>query len=171
MFVWSKKTKGATLIELVIYIAIATTILVTFTLFALNIIKTSGRSSAISEVEHNLQFSITKIRLDFESVNQVDINLSIFNNDNGKIVLGSAGDAISYQIADGVLQRTFNGTTVDITTSRVRVTKLRFENYSNTGDRQSIRVLIEIYFNNTTNQKQYDYIRTIEDEIIVSKSL
>ena len=161
---------GMTLIELVVYLAIASVVLTSMLLFALNIIQSSKRTIAVSEVEHNLRFAKTIIENDIESATLIDDVNSIFDDTNGKLVIENNTDIITYEITDGIIYRDLNGDSAPVTTSRVTVNKMIFEDRSYETDRQSIKFSLNISFINSSNQKELEYDNIIESNTLVNTS-
>ncbi|MBU0975447.1 MAG: type II secretion system protein [Patescibacteria group bacterium] len=164
----SKSEKGFTLIEIVIYIGIVAAVLSTVILFLVNIIEGISKSVAIQEVQHNIRFSMAKIKLDVQEADSLDFASSVLDNDDGKLVIEGGSNTITYEIQNGVLVRLIDaGPVVEVTSSKVIVTQLRVENRSFADESENIEVYITIIHKNPAKQKEFEVTRTIKTSLSV----
>jgi hypothetical protein len=110
-----KNKSGTTLIEILIYVALLTTILGLITNFLYQVANFRVNNQVDSSLFQNSSFAINKIcqdiRLAEEVISPVDSNFS------NSLILTTASGQVSYQVNDGILTR--NG--VDLTDNQVEV--------------------------------------------------
>lgn len=166
-----KNKKGVTLIELVIYIGIAAFVMTTVLTFALNIIDGVAKSVSIQEVEYNSQFAIAKMRLDIQEADSINDASSVFDSDNGKLVLDSGGNTIVYELSNQVLTRIVDtNPSNNITNSKVNITQFRFEDRTVSGESENIVITITVDYRNPTNAQELETSKTVNTAVTVRGS-
>lgn len=112
----NKRSKGFSLIELLIYISILSIIvIVTTTIFA-SLNRGRGQSEANGEVNSNLRFAIEKISQDIRSSSSVTTPASA-SSTSSSLILVAGGNTITYDVSGGQLRRQMNADQPDIITS------------------------------------------------------
>jgi len=79
--------RGFTLLEILIYFAIISTILYAIMSFSLQILVVSKKSSNLQEIQTNIDLISNKIVYAIQNANSIDNGNSIFENDIGKLSL------------------------------------------------------------------------------------
>jgi len=153
-----KKSKGFTLIELILYISLF--VFIFAALFAsLNIFYSNKiKNRTILEVEQ--QGQIVSLLLGQEIRNaQSIISPLIGATDNSLSLehLNFLKSPINFYILDNKLVVSENGDLFDLTNSKVLVENLVFENNSTIGGTQSIYFSFDISYNSSSNKKEYEY--------------
>mgnify|MGYP001562935852 FL=1 len=135
---------GFTLIELVIYIGIAGGVLLTFTLFILNIVATRNKTLAVNEVQTNGRIALAAISARIRNATGInDSPASILGTDPGILSLkmddlpAQNPTIIRLSQDNGFLQiQEGAGAPIQITSPLVLVTHLSFTNAPLTGTKK-----------------------------------
>ena len=161
-----KRFQGFTLIELVIYIAILGTVLLSFTYFGLNVAGTRNKVNVVEEVQANGRIALAVLSQRIRDATGVNTSTSVFgaNPGGGVLSLMMADvptknptvfrlDAVSkaLQIQEGTANAIF------ITSLQVQVTNLVFTNLTSTGSRANIRIELTISYNNPSGDPNFSY--------------
>jgi len=150
-------SKGFTLVETLIYIAIIGGILATFIGFSLNISGARNKTYVTEEVQANARIAMDVISQKIQSANGVTTSSSVFNTDPGTLVLTMSSSTfnptiINLSADDGVLQiKQGTGATTTVTANTVRVTNLQFTNLSASSTHENIKVNLTVEFATTTD--------------------
>jgi len=153
-----KKSKGLTLIELMLYISLF--VFIFAALFAsLNIFYSNKiKNRTILEVEQ--QGQIVSLLLSQEIRNAQSIIYPLIGATGDSLSLehlNSLKSPINFYILDNKLVVSENGDLFDLTNSKVLVENLVFENNSTMGGSQSIYFSFDILYNSSSNKKEYKY--------------
>lgn len=122
----AERYKGFTLIELIIYIAIVSAVLVLSSSFTWNIIQGETKTMAYREVQQNARFALEKI--------------------SRVIRAGGQDPTTVFTVSNGILYQ--QGT--PLTTDQVRVTNLQFTSIGTT-----YKINLSIEYNNPENRSEY----------------
>lgn len=150
-----KGQKGATLLELLIYIAVLFLVFVVVGETFTTIILTKKKIEAKREVTKNLDFAIKKIE---QSIKEASAVTGDYPADTLSLTVG--GQAVNFGLSSGVLQETEGGTTYNITSDKVIVSAgddymfYKFINPSNPTDIQTIQIKIKMSYNSNDPQLQ-----------------
>lgn len=124
--------KGFTLIELIIYIAILSVVLVLITDFAWNILYGDVKSQTVRETQQNARFAMEKIT---------------------RAIRAGQNPAIIFTVNNGMLYQSG----VALTTERVKVTNLNFTSSAN-----SYKINIRVEYYNPENRNEYKALVNME---------
>lgn len=125
--------RGFTLIELLIYMAIVTTALMVFTNFFADVTHAAARAKSSDEVRENGRLILTRVVQEIRNARCIDTTGSVLGNDHGTLRIirddctAPTSTATFSWSSDSVLYTDGAATPVDLSTSRVRVTTLRFD--------------------------------------------
>lgn len=119
--------RGFTLIEALIYFIVVGIFLLSAMLFALQILDISKLSENFAEVQANGVFSTQKIIDEIHSADSVNEASSIFDNDNGKLVLHDGAIDVSFYLQDGdIYMKEGTVAAVKLNSDNVDISQLRF---------------------------------------------
>ena len=153
-----KKGAGFTLVELVIYLAIVSIILVSISYLILDILAGQTKSYAYQEVNQNLRFITNYLVKDIKSAQDIGSLTS------SVLILTLPGDDITYHLDSGVkkITRQLGGAeAVDLNTNQVEVTGSFFD-LSYPPRAKNIGVHLEINYKNSSNLTDYNASTTAD---------
>lgn len=155
----SKVQKGFTLIELLLYISIASIIVFTTASLLRFTLESRVKNQTIAEVE---QEGAQVIQL----ITQTIRNGTLINSPT----IGTSGTSLSVNVVTGANSPTVfdlssgavrikegAGTATNLTSSKVTVTNLNFQNLSKTSSPNTIRISFTISFTNSSGRNEYSY--------------
>ncbi len=96
--------KGFTLIEFLLYFALSGIFLFAAINFALQIMRAHSISDTFHELRANVDFVAQTIRSEIENAQSIDTNLSVFDNDSGRLALivsDSSQSPTVFSLTDG----------------------------------------------------------------------
>lgn len=147
---------GFTLIELIIYIALAAITLVIVVDLNLNLIRQSARSETREDVERDMQLAMRRVTQEIHAARDIDTGQSTFSSNPGKLTLNSFAPAMTPTIIDvfddgsGQRLRLRQGTSPVITSyltgHKVKIDNFTVRNVSDTaGTPRTRNVQIELH--------------------------
>jgi len=150
-----KKNKdGFTLIELTIYIAILATILALTTEFLWLIVLGNIKETSYQEIQQNGRFAITKITQEIKRATGI-ISPDPGSSSESLSLSMADGSTINFGLSNGKLQISQGSNSYFLTTDRIIVKNLQFNNNSYQDTPGIIQVKIEISHINPANRKEY----------------
>lgn len=157
-----KMNKGFTLVEMMIYVSIATILVSLVLLFLVTLRTARVKSETINEVEqqgfqamHQILYSIRNA----EGLNSPAIGTSA--NSLSLNAIGTINDPTVYDVQSNVLKiREGASAAVSLTNDFVIISDVLFTNVTRSGTRGTIRVQFTITRDNPTGRNEYSYSRT-----------
>lgn len=153
------KKSGFTLVELLLYIGLAATLLLSISVFLSISLESQAKNQTIAEVEQEgqrvLQLITQTIRnassTNYPTASNSSSSLSLITPIPSKnpTVFNLVSSTIF--ITEGVVQST------PLTSSRLTVSNLQFDNFSRINTRGIIRVSFTLTYNNLTGRNEFDY--------------
>ena len=125
------RTRGMSLLELLLYIAILSGLMVIVSDAFITLSKGRGQSEARSEVNSAIRFAHEHIKQDVKNASA--LSTPVLGTPSNTINLTVSGVPVVYDVLGGVLRRTENGVTASTTGSTVAVDApifTRLENYN-----------------------------------------
>jgi type II secretory pathway pseudopilin PulG len=138
--------RGFTLLETIIYIAIASMVVASFTTFALSISSSRNKAYVAQEVQSNTRTALELIRQNIYASDGVQIAGSVFDTSPGYLVLTmpiSAQDPTIIRLDGGsgvIFVKAGSSAEVPITSDVISVDNLIFTNLSGMAVRDNIQV-------------------------------
>ena len=169
LFFNHSRVSGFTLIELIIYIAILGTILLSFISFGLNVMGTRSKVSAVEEVQANGRSILALVSQHIRDATGVNTSASIFgDNVNGGVLSLMMSDVPTknptvFRLDAATRQLQIQEGTADpvvITSPQVQVTDLIFTNLTSTGSRANIGIKLTLFYNNPSGDSTFSYAAT-----------
>lgn len=157
-----KTTKGFTLIEMLLYLALMS-IVITAASVILNVLIASRlKSQAISEVE---QQGVQVLQMITQSIRNSDaVNSPVMGANAASISLDVytlGDDPTVYDLSTGELRITEGaGSPIPLNSSKTVISNLLFENVSRASTPGTIRIKFDISFDNQSGNVNYDYSKT-----------
>lgn len=157
----SKSGKGFTLVELILYVAIASILLSATTLFLGALVEVRVKNQTIAEVNGQgmaaLDYLTQTIR------NAAGIVSPATTTSASSAVLNTLSPALSpttFDTASGVLRVTEGATTTVLTNARVAASNLTITNLSSALTPGTLRISFTLSYVNATGRNEYEYVRT-----------
>ena len=156
--------RGVSLMELLIYIAILSVILLVISSAFISISKTGGVVDARTEVNSNARFAVNKIIQDVKSASAVSVP-TIVGGTAVTLQLTVSGDTILYDVSAGQLRRKVNaGAAEPVTSNLVTVstpTFTRLENYNSVFQATTTTIGVNMTITHVNTGSDYIYSSTI----------
>jgi len=147
--------KGFTIIEFLVYVTILAIVINTMGGVALNVFRVGARTDAIQEVAHNGRFAMQKIGQIVKLADSVILPIT----EGSYLVLGfeqSIEDTTTFDVFEKTLRiKEGNKDYVDLTTSKVSVDNIKFTKVKSLTGRDSVKIEMNISFNNQKNLPEY----------------
>ena len=147
-----RNQKGMTLLELIIYIAILSLIMVVIGETLLTTIFTSKKIAARREVDQNMDFSIKKIQ---QSIEQASVVTGTYPSNTLNLTIN--GQTTTYSLSSGILQKTEGGTISDLTSNKVAIApggSYLFYEIVNTPAQPTVQISMKISYISNDPQTQ-----------------
>lgn len=166
-----RNSKGFTLIETLIYIAIIGIVVSSFISFSISISDSRGKTYVVQEVQANTRVALDMIRRRIRAAQDVNIANSIFDTDPGFLSLAMASSTlnpttISLDEDNGTLViKEGSYATSSITSDRVKVVNLVFTDLTYFTSRENIRIEISVEYNNISTSSVYSYAQNVQTAI------
>lgn len=159
------KSKGFTLIELIVYVAVFAILMTTITLLAIAFIENTAKNRIKKEVVSGAYSAMNSIIYEIKRANNIYTPTSIFNSNVGQLSLETSqglppGEEITYLDfyvdSDNKLYIKREGQNPQILISEnLKVTNLEFEHLDSTID--SVRINLTVEYDATVSEYQYSY--------------
>ncbi|MCA9391812.1 type II secretion system protein [candidate division WWE3 bacterium] len=169
------QNQGYTLVELIIYLAIMSTLMVSFIYYTISITTTRAKSNTIQEVQANARTALEVISNAVRDASGVNLGASTFDVDPGVLSLVNDDPAknptiISLDQDDGTLQiKEGASPTLNVTSGLVKVTNLAFSHENPLDEHGNIKLQMTIDHSATTGGVEYDYAYDLETSINLRK--
>lgn len=138
--------KAMTLVELVVYLALFGLIFLSIMQFVLASNQNNDTARGRNLIEKNSVFLLRHLEQSFASIQSLDEINSVFDIDQGKLVLNTSDGIKQYQISDTQLEYSFDGTDFNLIQPGFEITSFRIEKILNNDD-QLVGVIISITMN------------------------
>ena len=166
MYMYSQK--GQTLVELLLYVGIAATVLTISSLFVNTLLEARTKAATIAEVDTQGSLALQRI---LQSVRNAEGVTTPSTGATGEIlvldVVTGADDPTQFALQSGVLEITEGASAaVALTNSKVVVSNLVFENLS-TSEEEAVRVRFTIARVNLEGRQEFSYTKTFEGGAVV----
>lgn len=155
-----KKPAGGTLVEVLVYLGLFALVFVVFIRLFWYVTENNQRANYRIELTRSAVFVHEHLETAVASPNKIDKDSSVFDSDEGKLVLTDGLNTLEYILANGVLYVQSGGTAIAITSSRHTVEKFYLECIAdNVGGCEGVRV--ETRFSPIKMPNMYFYFDTI----------
>jgi len=156
--------KGFTLIELILYIGIASFMLLVVFLFVSQILEVRTKGQVIAEVEQQGYWAVQVITQAIRN-SKAPINLP---------AVASSGPSLSLTMADGtknptafslssgaILMSESGGSTIPLTNSNITISNLNFQNLTANGTKGNIKFSFDVNYNSQAGSGyEFKYLKT-----------
>lgn len=158
-----RQAKGFTLIELILYTAMVSVVILSTSAFLQLIFASRAKSQTIAEVE---QQGLQAMQLITQTVrNSTLINSPTEGNNSSSLsltVLDSTKNPTVFDLSSGQVRITEGASSaVNLTSSQVLASSLTFQNLSYTGTPNTIRIQFTLTYINPEGRNEYNFSKTI----------
>jgi Tfp pilus assembly protein PilW len=157
-----KNPKGFTLIEMLLYIAITSAMLLAISVFLMALIQSRVKNQTIAEVDQQgiqVMQMLTQIARNAEAITSPAQGASASSLTLD--VISATNDPTIFNLSNGVINITEGtGTTVALTNSQVTADSLTFKNLSRTSTPGTIRIQFTLSHVNLENRNEYSFTKT-----------
>jgi Tfp pilus assembly protein PilW len=151
------RNKSFTLIELLIYIAIISLVLVSITGFFWNIVLGNIKENAYQEVQQNSRFALTKITQQIKKAIGINNPLPGTSASSLSLIMQDSNlNPTIFDVSEGKL-RIIQGASapIELTTDQIRVSNLQFTNLSYLNTPGTLRVEMTLENLNPSGKTEY----------------
>lgn len=164
----NKKSIGFSLIELLIYVAILSGLMVVSSNMFISLSKGNGQSNAKSEVDSAIRFAGELLRQDLKNASVVSVPVS--GGSSSSLTLTRAGTTIVYDVSSGVLRRKEGvAMPVNLTNSNITVGTPTFTRIENTNvvftSSKNIVIKISMTFSYNGSGSDWVYSNSLQTSI------
>jgi len=157
-----KKIKGFTLVETILYISIASILLLTISFFLTNMLQTRSKGVAISEVEGQ---GMQVMQLMTETVrNATLLNTPAASTSSTTLSVNTTSATTSptvFALSGGVLQiKEGTAAAIPLTNSKVIASGLSFTNFGTASTSGSVRMQFTLTMINFATSSGFSYVKT-----------
>ena len=159
---FKNNSKGFSILELLLYVVIASTMLLVISTFMNTLVESRVKNTTINEVEAQgaklMDYMLESIR-NSEAVNSPAAGASAASISLQKET--GAVDPTVFSLLSGVLHITEGvGTPVALNNSEIQITSLNFENLAKTGTSDTVRVSFTVSYDSSSTHHEFNYSRT-----------
>lgn len=160
---------GFSLLELLIYIAILSILMVVISNILISFLKANGQSQSKNEVNSSIRFVGELLRQDIRNASSVSEPASPAGTSSSTLILTRNGVTITYDTSGGILRRQENGNpTVDVTNSKVLVGTpifTRIENANSVFNTTSVAIAINMTFSYNSASPDLAYSDSLQTTV------
>ena len=161
-FIQNTAQRGFSLLELLIYMAILSVLMVIISDAFISLSKGRGQSEAKNEVNSAIRFAIERIRQDLKSATSTaPITIPFFGTSSSTLrMITASSSVITYGVTSGQLMRTYDTNTAPTTGSNVTVSApifTRIENYNSVFNATTTSIQIDMMFSYNSSSTDWMY--------------
>jgi len=164
---YKNRCRGFSLLELLIYIAILSGLMIVISNMFISFSKGSGQTSARNEVDTSIRFATELLRQDLKNASSV--STPSLGTPSSTLTLTRSGVTIIYDVSSGILRRKEGANSpVNVTNSTVLVgtpTFTRIENTNLDFSKTSIAVRINMVFNYNSTSPDWKYSTSLQTSV------
>lgn len=161
--------RGATLLELVLYIGLVGLALSAGTVFAWEFSLSRAKSAAYAEVVHNARFAVSRIEAEVREASSVNVGASVFGSNPGTLSLATplAGtNPTVFAVSSGALTvQQGTGAPVALTDSRVAVSGFVVEDVSSGTRTRAVRIRLSLASKGGADLAEQQAAATVETTV------
>ena len=124
-----RKLHALSIVEVLVYFALFGIIFLAIINFMISVLNNNEIAEQRVDLQKNSIFVMNHLNSNFDLTNSIDETNSIFDNNNGKIVLNLASGQVQYYLVNGVMHYIQGGndnvlTDIDFTVTKFNITKV-----------------------------------------------
>jgi type II secretory pathway pseudopilin PulG len=164
--------KGFTLVELILYVTLASVLLIGFAMLIPYVLESRLKNQVILEVEE--QARVVSSYMGLEIRNAEGVNSPAAGASGGSLsldVVAGVDDPTVFDLNSDSLRVTKGAAPSDVLTNdKVKVTSLNFVNLTRPDTAGAVRVEFTIEYNNPSNRSSFDYSKDFYMTGVIKKS-
>jgi len=154
-----KKSKGFTLIELILYVGIVGVVLLVVSIFFMTLLTSRIKNETVSEVELQGTQVVQMITQNIRNAEAVSVPAK--GETSSSLVITKEDENIAFSLDDGVIYtQEGSGNLINLTNNRVLVSSLLFENTGKENAPDSIRINFILSHVNHTGRNEYSFTKS-----------
>jgi len=161
----TKSQRGYSLVEMVLYIATLSFLLIVIITILINIISLEKQLTASRAIENSAAFGLERMVREVRGAKSVDVVGSILDTNPGKLVLsstdsGGSTETVEFSVASGLLRLKING--VDqgaLTQSKATVTRFVVSRMATTSS-EAVRIQLTLESGTSTAYRSANFYST-----------
>lgn len=166
-----KIRKAFTLIEVIIYIALSSVVIVSIMTFSIHMIYTGEKTIIRHEAEQNAYFVLQRIIDEIRSAKDLNINSSDFGNNPGVLSL-SKKDAEKnptvFNVSDSIIRiQQGSKSPLPLLPDNIQITNLVFTNLSIANKTKTIRIQLTLRHKNADSSNMADVTVSVEGSAVI----
>jgi len=154
-----KKLKAISIVEVLVYFALFGIIFLAIISFMISVVDNNSIAEQRIDLQKSSIFVMNHLNNSFDLTNSINTDNSIFNNNNGKIVLNLTSGTVQYYVSNNVLHYVENGTDYILTTVDYNITKFYLERVLN-GKDELVGARFDIKFQSVKTSNNYFTLQT-----------
>lgn len=153
--------KGGTLIELILYVALISTILTSVSTFLIFVLEGRVKNTLIQETYGQASFAVEVINKSIKEAEEI-IN-PLQSGTSNSLVLVVSGETITFDLSNGKIEMTRGiGLPTSLTNEDLIITNLNFNNYSKDDTSGIIQTTFDVESTSDNNRKEFNFTTSIQ---------
>lgn len=147
------------MLELIIYILVVSIILTAITMYAIDVIGAQTKAKSYQEVQYNARFAVRRIVNEIRRADDLNDGSSTFDTHPGVLSIGNndaSKDPTVFDIASNRLRMTQGGTPYFLSSDKVEITNLVFEDLSVANRTKNIKISLTVAHRNPEGREEFD---------------
>ncbi|MBI4458326.1 hypothetical protein HY633_05165 [Candidatus Uhrbacteria bacterium] len=168
------ETRGATLLELILYVALVAFILLAATSFAFELSLTRVKNLALEETSRNARFAVSRIATEVREASDINIGSSSFGSHPSVLSLATASAPTNptvFSVSGSTLNITQGaGSAVALTSPKVEVIEFIVTDLSTAGKTKAYRIHLRLRYANPSSLQSFNADYTFETTAHIQKA-
>jgi len=161
--------KGFSLVELIIYIAIIGVVMGSYVSFMLNVSSVRSKTFVVHEVSENARLVLETIKYDIKVADDIVAPTEGNSASSLELNMPNTADNTVYSLTGNIVNQTIGvNPSTPLTSSKVKVTSLVFENLTKQGKKENIRITLTLEYANA-GAVEFTYVKTFTTSVSVRK--
>lgn len=159
---YTRARRGFTLIELILYIAIVGTILLSAVGFLSVILESRIQSQITAEVEQQGSFAVTTLADAIRNADGISTPAAGESDDTLEITAGGTNSVVSFSVENGTLMENEGGNKIALTNNRVSVSNFAIQNLAASGTPSAAHINLDVTYRNETGRSIFDFVKNFQ---------
>lgn len=161
---------GFTLLELLLYVAVSATVVGTVSFMSIQVLQARVRQQIIAEVNEQSNYVVHTVLDEIENAEAINSPVNTTATSLSVNAPGASNDPTVYDLSGGRITKTTPSGTVNLTSTRIVVTSLSFQDRAAVGQPGSITVTFTATYNGgTASIANYGYSQNFDGTTTVRR--